>query len=127
LFDSFQECIHSVDVAVYESILAVMDAPVNVRLGGEVDEVIWAVFFKNGADFFQVSDVTANEFISPIAADIAQIVGVAGVGELIKIHDPPGRMLFKRLSDKVAADKSASAGDKDGFFIFCHGCVSWPS
>jgi len=102
-----------------------LDGAVHVALGGEVADRVDAVFGEDRVHPLEVADVLPQKDIAPgeALAEVPEVFGVAGVGQLVDIHDPAGEAgLLEQVADEVAADEAASAGDEQ--ITEGHGCSS---
>jgi hypothetical protein len=99
-----------------DKILGAVDRAIHVALGGEVDERPRAVLGQEPRHEFPVGDVTPHEPVPRVAREAREVGQVAGVGELVEVHD---RLVGagEPVEHEVAADEAGAAGDED------HGCM----
>ena len=90
------------------------DRPVDVRLGGEVDQDV--VAGQRGVEVGRRADVAAHEAVPGAVGDRRQVGQVAGVGQLVEHRDlGAGERrvgVRQQLADVVRADEAGSAGDE---------------
>ena len=86
-----------------------------MRLGGEVDYDI-AGLHQPGDDV-AVADVTFHEAEAGIVADLIEIGGVAGVGQLVEDGHRVLGVLAQREPDVLASDEACPAGDQQSHAI----------
>ena len=103
--------IGAVDIRLNES-ARLHERAVDVRLGGEVDDA--GRPFHQLADERRVCDIALDEPISRIVGDIAQVVLVAGVGQLVQVDDVGVLPPSQQAENEVAADEAAAARDQVG-------------
>ncbi len=85
-------------------------------LRGEVNDGANGVASEQLADQFAVGNVAVHKGVRGVRGKRIEIVGVAGVGERVKIND--GFIAVgEPILNEIAADESCAAGDKYG-----HGC-----
>src|SRR5947207_1517821 len=89
-----------------------MDRPIDMALGGEIDDGARTVLRKQRVDLRAVADVAANEYVPHIAAQPREATEIAGVSELVQVDDGLPRAL-QPIEHEVGADKSGTAGDKN--------------
>jgi hypothetical protein len=89
-----------------------VDRPVDVRLGGEVDDRARPVFRQQRTDGAGIADIAAHEQVPFIAGKRRQASHVAGVRELVEI-DERLAVLREPVEDEIGADESGAAGDED--------------
>ncbi len=82
-------------------------------LGGKVDDGVHP--FGRTQDRLPVADVCANETIARIRLDLAQVVGVAGVSELVQVHDlhRVPALPAEQPADEVGADEAGAPANQD--------------
>ena len=114
--DGLEQGVSAQDVGAQER-LRVDDGAVDVRLGGEVDDRVHS--FGCPADRLAVADVAVYEPVARVAFDGPEIVGIAGIGELVQIDDldrlVPGAsaLRVKQAPDEVGADEAGATADQD--------------
>ena len=82
-----------------------------MALGGEVYDGIR--LRHQLRDDSAITDIAAHEAVARVAFHIAQVVQVAGVGELVQV-DHVVVVLRQHVADEVAADEAGAAGDEQG-------------
>ena len=89
-----------------------MDAAVDVRFGGKIDDGAGLVLGKQFGDEVEVADVALDENVAGIATQAGEILEVAGVGQRVEVDD---RLVGLRqpVEDEIAADETGTAGDED--------------
>ena len=85
---------------------------VDVSLRREVHDVVG--LRHQLTDERSVADVAVHEAIAGVVLDVAEVVGIAGVGELVEVDDAGVGVLAEEAEDEVAADEAAAAGDEVG-------------
>ncbi len=112
LADGFQERVDAEDVRAKER-LRVHDGAVHVGLGGEVDDGVHA--FGRPRDRLPVADVGADEAVARVRLHLAQVVRVAGVGELVQVDDVHRlpALPAEQPADEVGADETGASAHKD--------------
>ena len=88
-----------------------MNAPIDVRLGREVEDRITA-FRNRGKDRVTIADITFDESV-PGLVETFKVFQIAGVGQGVEIHDLDVRLIFKNKTDKSRTDKSRTACNKN--------------
>ena len=87
-----------------------------MRLRGEVNDGANGVASEQLADQFAVGNVAVHKGVRGVRGKRVEIVGVAGVGERVKIND--GFIAVgEPILNEITADEARAAGDKYG-----HGC-----
>jgi hypothetical protein len=94
------------DVRAYKR-CGVLDAPVNVAFGSEVNSRI-AVFRDFG--YGRVRNIQADELYPRVLQQPFQVAQVPRVGELVQDNDLVRRVIPQELVDKIGPDESSSAG-----------------
>ena len=90
------------------------EGAVDVALGGEVDDGVDAG--DELGDEVGVADVALDEAVAlgeRRAVDVAQVVEVAGVGQLVEVDDLVVVVRRQEMADEVAADEAGAARDQD--------------
>ena len=117
----------------------VVDAPIDVRLGGEVDDGV--DLLRQISDQPRVGDVAAHEGQSSrpgrIRIDLRQIVASPGVRQEVEDGDSQGRIVRQRVAHEGRADEAgptrhqevgaAAAGKSVGGHGRCGGGASLPA
>lgn len=103
------EGVGALDVGAQER-ARVGDGVVVVGLGGVVDHGVR--LGDQAVDQGGVADV-ANDELDAVGGQPGDVVGVAGVGQLVEHGDVDVRVLAHDVVDEVGADEAAAAGDDD--------------
>ena len=90
--------------------LRVGDGVVVVALGGVVDDRV--VAGDDPIEQLRVADVTDDE-LDPVLGQPRDVLGVAGVGQLVQDGDVDVRVVVHDVVHEVAADEAAAARDDD--------------
>ena len=114
-----QEHLGAHDVGFQED-RGVLDAPVYMAFGGEVDDQVGMLCFEQVIDRLPVGDGLLDEAEVGVGHDGGQGLQVAGVGQAVQTDDAVVRMGAEHIVDKVAADEAGTAGDDDGFLCIFH-------
>ncbi len=88
-----------------------VDAPVDVRFGGEMDNSIATV--HRGLCCCGVANVALNELIAGMVRNRMEIREIASVRELVVVND---RVIFsglQNIADEIRAYETRAAADKD--------------
>ena len=121
--DGLQQAEGALDVGAKER-LGVGDGVVVVALGGVVHDGVVArdeLIEQPG-----IADVAHDE-LHAVGGEPRDILGVAGVGQLVQDGDVDVRVVLHDVVDEVAADEAAAARDDDvpgGEGLLCHMYVS---
>ena len=107
--DGLQEAEGALDVGAQER-LRVGDGVVVVALGGVVHDRV--VAGDDPIEQLRVADVTDDE-LDPILGQARDVLGVAGVGQLVQDGHVDVRVVVDHVMDEVAADEAAAARDDD--------------
>ncbi|MBA7573129.1 hypothetical protein ES708_14924 [subsurface metagenome] len=83
----------------------IKDGTVDVRLGGQVNNCIRAVFFKNPVNEFRVDNIALNKTIIRQVFQVCKVLQVAGVGQGIQVKDPVFRIFFHKEPDHMRTDE----------------------
>ena len=123
LADGLQQAEGALDVGAQEG-LRVGDGVVVVGLGGVVHDgvVAWDELIEQPG----VADVAHDE-LHAVRRQPRDVLGVAGVGQLVQDGDVDARVVVHDVVDEVAADEAAAARDDDvpgGEGLLCHMYVS---
>ena len=103
------ERVGALDVGLQER-ARVGDGVVVVGLGGVVDHGVG--LGHEAVDERGVADVAHDE-LDAVRGQARDVVGVAGVGQLVEHGDVDARVLAHDVVDEVGADEAAAAGDDD--------------
>ena len=109
LADGLQEAEGALDVGAQEG-LRVGDGVVVVALGGVVHDRV--VAGDEPVEQLGVADVAHDE-LDPILGQARDVLGVAGVGQLVQDGDVDARVVVHDVVHEVAADEAAAARDDD--------------
>ena len=109
LADGLQEAEGALDVGAQEG-LGVGDGVVVVGLGGVVHDGV--VARDDAVQELRVADVAHDE-LHAVGGQARDVLGVAGVGQLVQDGDVDVRMVVHDIVHKVAADEAAAASDDD--------------
>lgn len=121
--DGLQQAEGALDVGAEER-LGVGDGVVVVALGGVVDDRVVA-----GDQPVQqpgVADVADDE-LHAVGGEPRDVLGVAGVGQLVQDGDVDARVVLHHVVHEVASDEAAAARDDDalgGEGLLCHVRIS---
>ena len=107
--------VHGAQHVALDEDLGVLDAAVNVALGGKVDDIIGVILGDQVGDQGLVADVALHEDVAGVALDVLQVLQVAGVGQLVQIDEADVLVLLQHVMHKVGADETGTAGNKIGF------------
>ncbi len=110
------EGVGALDVGLEER-ARVGDGVVVVGLGGVVDDGVGPR--DQAVDERGVADVAHHE-LDAVGGQPGDVVGVAGVGQLVEHGDVDARVLSHDVVDEVGADEAAAAGDDDPLKIDLH-------
>jgi len=89
----------------------VLDAPVHVAFGREVDEALHAA--RGGADGVPVGDVPAHEAVARVRGQVREVRQVPGVRQRVEVDDGEPGVGAQGVPDEVAPDETAAAGDQE--------------
>ena len=109
-----EQDVGAVDVG-QDELAGVVDRPVDVGLGGEVDDGLDPG--EEAPDQVPVPDVAHDEFVAGVLLDVAEVVQVPGVGQLVQVDDPRLLVAAQEKADEVAADEARPARDEDGLAV----------
>lgn len=118
-----QQAEGALDVRAQEG-LRVGDGVVVVALGGVVHDRV--VARDDAVQQLRVADVAHDE-LHAVRRQPGDVLGVAGVGQLVQDGDVDIRMVIHDVVDEVAADEAAAARDDDvlgGEGLLCHVRIS---
>ena len=109
LADGLQQAEGALDVGAQEG-LRVGDGVVVVALGGVVHDGV--VARDDAVEQRGVADVAHDE-LHAVGGQPRDVLGVAGVGQLVQDGDVDARVVVHDVAHEVAADKAAAARDDD--------------
>ena len=89
-----------------------MDAAVDVRFGGKIDDGAGLVLGEQFGDEVEVADVALDEDVARITLQGGEVLEVAGVGQRVEVDDRFIR-LRQPVEDEIAADEAGAAGDEN--------------
>src|ERR1700674_100338 len=98
----------SLDVCSYKR-SGVLDAPVNVAFGSEVNNCI-AVFRDFGHG--RVRNIQADELYPRVLQRPFQVAQVPRIGELVQDNDLVRWVIPQKLVDEIGTDKSSASGNE---------------
>ncbi len=107
----FEQAEGADDVGLDE-VFRAMDAAVNVRFGGKIDDGAGLVLGKQFGDEVEIADLALDEDVARIASQCGEVFEIAGVSQRIEVDDRFIR-LRQPVEDKIAADEAGAAGDKN--------------
>ena len=107
--DSLQQAEGALDVGAQER-LRVGDGVVVVALGGVVDDRV--VARNNLIEEFSLADVADDE-LDPILGQPGDVLGVAGIGQLVQDGHVHVGVVVHHVVHEVASDEAAAARDDD--------------
>ena len=117
LADSLQQAEGALDVGAQER-LRVGDGVVVVALGGVVHDRV--VARDDAVQQLGVADV-ANDELHAVGGQPGDVLGVAGVGQLVQDGDVDARVVVDHVVHEVAADEAAASSNDD---VLNHGiCI----
>jgi len=109
LADGLQQAEGALDVGAQER-LGVRDGVVVVALGGVVHDGV--VARDDAIQQLRVADVAHDE-LDPVLGQPRDVLGVAGVGQLVQDGHVDARVVLHHVVHEVAADEAATARDDD--------------
>ncbi|KAG1253384.1 hypothetical protein G6F65_017491 [Rhizopus arrhizus] len=92
------------------------DGPVDVGLGGEIDQLARAVRVQQRRHRRLIGDVAVDERVPRVERQRCQIVQIAGVGQLVQ-RDDRFVAAGKPVQDEVGPDKAGAAGDDNAHVL----------
>ena len=96
--------------------LGAVNGSIHVGLGGKVNDGANGMASEQFADQFAVGNIAVHKSVRGVRGKRVEIVGVAGVGERVKINH--GFIAVgEPILNEITADEARAAGDKYG-----HGC-----
>ena len=102
----------SFDVGIKEN-FRVFDGAVYVRLSCEVHYDVRMLFLKETVNGFTVRDAVFYKTEIRLIHDRSERGKIARVGQAVQADDPVIRMSLKHVKNKVASDKSGTAGNNN--------------
>ena len=112
--DGFEEAEGADDVGL-DKVFRAVDAAVDVRFGGKVDDGARLVLGEQPGDEVEVADVALDEAVALVAAQGCEVLEIAGIRERVQVDD--GFIgLRQPVEDEVAADKTCCTSDQNHFF-----------
>jgi len=98
----------------------VLNTAIDVALRREVDDSLHTLpeLGDRSPDGLTLGDVAPDELVAGMACQVGQIGQVAGVGEGVEVDDRDIPFGFQDVTDEIAADEAAAAGDKEGSHEF---------
>ena len=90
----------------------VFDAPVHVALCCQVDDAVDSVLPENRLHAGVVADVCPLENVVGRVLHVLQVGKVAGISQLIEVHNPVIRVFLYKQAYDVRADKAGTACDE---------------
>lgn len=107
--DGLQQAEGALHVGAQEG-LRVGDGVVVVALGGVVDDRVVARY--QPIQQFRVADV-AHDKLHAVGGQARDVLGVAGIGQLVQDGHVDARVVLHHVVHEVAADEAATARDDD--------------
>jgi len=98
------------DIGVDE-ILRGIDAAIDVRFGGEINDGIELMFGHQGIHLIGIRDIRFEEFvtIAMLLRYTCEIRQIAGIGEYIDVGYVSRLVMFQNVANKVAPNEAAAA------------------
>ncbi len=96
-------------------VLGRIDASIDVRLGGEIDDGEELMLEHEGVHRVGVGDIGFEKFVAfAMFLDHAVKIGeVAGVGQGVDICDRGRLVMLQNIANKIAPDEAAAAGHEN--------------
>ena len=110
----FKQAECAVDVGA-NKIVGAVDGPVDMALGGEMNDRARLFAPKQIAQTISVDDVAPLKAIARIAFDGSQVLEIAGVSQLVEIDDPR-TLRGNPLENEIRADEARATGNQDSIF-----------
>ena len=82
-----------------------------MRLGSPVDNSIDIVLADRGTHGLGVTDIALDEMVARVILDRLEVIGVAGIGQLVEDDGMIVGLGRQKMMNKVGADKARAAGD----------------
>ena len=93
-----------------------------MRLGGKVDNSVYAALGYQRFEAFVIADIHLHEAVVRKALQIGKVLAPTGVGKFVKIDDMVLRILGCQQTDHMTAYKPGSSGDQ--YIAFGHNGLS---
>ena len=106
-----QHC-HAVHVR-FDEREGIQDRAVDVGLGREVDDGVHLA--RQPVDQLPVADVASHEAIPRLSLELGQVLGVAGIGQLVEDRDLDLWSLLAQQTHEIGADEAGAPGDQQTF------------
>ena len=113
---SIQQVLGSQNIGLQEK-LGILDAPVYMTFGGEVDNVVESVVGKQPVGQVVVADIASDKDTPFVVDIIGNGTQISCVGQCIQDHYPDIVVFRQHVFQKVGADKAGSSGHKIGSHI----------
>ena len=86
---------------------------IDMGFSRKVDDRIDVMFAQRGIDHFGITDIAFNKFVTRLEffCQIAQVIKVSCIGELIKDNDIEIGMVLQNVPDVIRTDEPRSTGD----------------
>ena len=88
----------------------VVEGVVDVRLGGEMDDVVNRILIQDVEDEVLTGDIPLDELVAGIGCDIRH---VSAIVQAVDVHDVCRRVRLENIIDEVRSDEAAPAGDEN--------------
>ena len=111
---ALQQVDRAQDVAFHKD-FGVLDAAVHVAFRREVDDVVGVILDNQVGDQRLIADIPLHKDMTGIPLDVLEVLQIAGIGQLVQVHQTDILVFLQHVVDKVGADKTGAAGDKIGF------------
>jgi hypothetical protein len=85
-----------------------LDAPVHMRLGGEMHDGVNTVGFHGRSKGRPIANVPPDERVFLSVLQTCEVLQISRVGQLVEIHQPDAGMGIKKIPDKVASNESST-------------------
>ena len=107
------------DVRVDE-IKGVVDAAIDVRFGGEIDNGVKRVLGHERVHLVGMGDIGFEKFVAlaMFLGDSVQVRQISGVGEHVDIAHRRRLVMFQNIPNKVAPDEATATGHQ-----YAHRCA----
>ena len=106
--DGFEQAEGADDVGL-DKVFRAMDAAVNVRFGGKIDDGAGLVLGEQFGDEVEIADVTLDEEVARVTLQSGEVLEVAGVSQRVEVDDRFIR-LRQPVEDEIATDKTSATG-----------------
>ena len=84
-----------------------------MAFGRKVDYAVDGIFAEDGLHGFEVADVGPFEDVVGTLFHVAQVLQIAGIGQLVEADDPVIGVFFDEKAYYVAPDEACAARDQD--------------